>query len=306
MRPSPVAAMRAYLIGLIGLFVYSAMMSALADMGIRMGFLSYIINIIFQWLVFALPALLYYQKRPELQPSLRLFPLDPACVVVIVAASAVGMLALNWLSLYWVMILSSLGFAVDTGGELISKNGTELIWFLVYGALAPAAFEEVLFRGFLFPAFETKGRRAAILLSALLFALLHGSVEALPAHILLGIILSLLMLKTGSLYAPMVYHAAHNGAVMLLGYYWNDPADATEALPTAGEAVGAIPGVLILLLFWGFLLAFVFRRGEQKGGERLPPAEPARLPKPAKIMLFAAAVILLGFQIVTVLGMLAA
>jgi len=297
--------MRAFLIGLAGLLAYSFIMSTMGGMGIRLGFFAYVINIIFQYAAFALPALLYYRKRPELWPSLRLTPLGPWCLILVIAA-AVGMLALNWISVYWAIIIKSIGLTPDLGGAMIVRNGTELIWFYAYGALAPGAFEELLFRGFLLPAFESKGPRTAVIISALLFAMLHGSIEALPVHIVLGIILSLLVLKTGSLIAPMLYHAAHNAIVMSLVYWVNTPSDTATALPTIEEAVAVLPGVLILLFLWGFLLAFVFRKGAQKGGDRLPPAEPAPLPKSALLMLFAAAFVLLGIQVASVIAMLPA
>ncbi|MGY2053192.1 CPBP family intramembrane glutamic endopeptidase [Methylobacterium sp. JK268] len=89
-----------------------------------------------------------------------------------------------------------------------------LAWLLV---LAPVA-EELLFRGDLF------ARGAALLgpgplvaLSAGLFALSHGTgglghpLSVLP----LGLVLGLLRLRSGSLFACMALHAANNGAVVL-------------------------------------------------------------------------------------------
>lgn len=304
MRPSPVASLRAYLIALTGLFLYSVMLTALSSIGVRLGFFSYVVNIAFQWLAFALPALLYYQKNTSLQPSMRMFPLSPARAAIIVATAAIGTLALNWVSLYWVMILEAFGLVVNIGNDILPSNGTELLWFLIYGALAPAAFEEVLFRGFLMPSFETRSRKAAVWVSALLFALLHGSIEALPTHILLGAILAILTLNTGSLFAPMLYHASHNGIVMLLGYYANKSAGANEALPTVAEAVAAVPGVIMLLSLWGVFLSFAMR-GDTQGNEgRLPPADVIPFSKLAKVMLFAVAAILLALQVTTVLHML--
>lgn len=305
MRPSPVASLRAYLIGLVGLFFYSVFVSFVTQIGIRLGIFAYVINIIFQWLAFALPALLYYEKNRSLQPCMRVTLPDPISALAILAAAAVGTLALNWVSMYWVMILSSLGLVIDLGGNVIANNVTELIGLIIYGALAPAVFEELLFRGFLLPSFEMKGRKIAIVTSALLFALLHGSIEALPAHIILGVILAMLAMDTGSIYAPMLYHAAHNGLLMIISYNVNgNAAETAEALPTVAEAIATLPSVLILLALWGTLLSFACRMGKRKGDDRLPPAEKAPLPITARGMLVVVAVLLLVIQFVTIYNML--
>lgn len=305
MRPSSAASLKAYIVGLAGLLVYSIVSAVLSELSIQLGLASHIVNILFQWLAFAFPALRYYQKHAKLAPSFRLQPFRPFTAVTIVLAASIGTLVLNWISIYWVMILKAIGLTVDTGSSLIPENGTQLLWVLGYAVLSPAVFEEILFRGFLLPSLEPSGRRFAITVSALLFALLHGSLEALPAHIILGVLLALLVLSTGSLYAAMLYHAVHNAVIVVMGYISQRNAlQASSGLPTMADVFAAAPAVVFLLMLWVFLLAYSIRQGEMKQKLSPPQAERSPLQKTSKILLIIIGALLLLMQGITVYNML--
>jgi uncharacterized protein len=75
----------------------------------------------------------------------------------------------------------------------------------------PAVFEELAFRGVILSSLEpVLGSKEALLVSALMFAILHLSVPSIPHLFVLGLVLAWLKQKTGSLYAGMVTHFTHN------------------------------------------------------------------------------------------------
>lgn len=83
--------------------------------------------------------------------------------------------------------------------------------------VAPVA-EEIFFRGIVFSAWLREyGVGRAIIGSAVLFALIHGSIFVIPAIFALGIGLALLYHRTGSLPASMAMHATYNGITLALG-----------------------------------------------------------------------------------------
>lgn len=85
---------------------------------------------------------------------------------------------------------------------------------LVFGA--PIA-EEVLCRGYgLARIRELAGDRRALLFTALVFALLHGSWVKLPGTFALGLFLGWLVLRTGSLWPALLGHVANNAAAYVL------------------------------------------------------------------------------------------
>ena len=80
----------------------------------------------------------------------------------------------------------------------------------------PAIFEELAFRGVILSALEPViGPREAMLVSALIFAILHLSIPSIPHLFLMGVVLAWLKQRTGSLYAGMVAHFTHNFLVLM-------------------------------------------------------------------------------------------
>ena len=89
-----------------------------------------------------------------------------------------------------------------------------LTLFLV--ALSPAICEEALFRGFILSGLKSLGQWPAIGISALLFAVAHGSVYRMLPTLFLGLLLGYAVWKTGSLAAGVVIHGLNNGIAVLL------------------------------------------------------------------------------------------
>jgi membrane protease YdiL (CAAX protease family) len=98
----------------------------------------------------------------------------------------------------------------------LSGWGPNLAMFVVVAGLAPF-FEELLFRGFLFPVLARQGRvTVALFASALLFGAIHLQPAGLPILSTLGLVLALAVRQTGSLWPPVLVHACWNGTLFLL------------------------------------------------------------------------------------------
>lgn len=103
--------------------------------------------------------------------------------------------------------------------EQLTREGSALaqvVNLAVLVLLAPA-FEELLFRGFLLSALHRAfGALAALVVSGAAFGLIHLQPAGLPTLTVLGLVLGLARLRTGSLLPPILMHAAWNGGVFLL------------------------------------------------------------------------------------------
>lgn len=83
--------------------------------------------------------------------------------------------------------------------------------------VAPVA-EEIFFRGIVYNAWLREfGVRRAVIGSAVLFALIHGSIFVILPIFALGVGLALLYRRTGSLPASIAMHATFNGITLALG-----------------------------------------------------------------------------------------
>ncbi len=77
--------------------------------------------------------------------------------------------------------------------------------------IVPAVTEEAFFRGALLTSLLDGSRKVtAILLTTLAFALMHGSTGNLPGLLILSLLLTLLMLRTGNIAVPMAAHLTYN------------------------------------------------------------------------------------------------
>ena len=90
-----------------------------------------------------------------------------------------------------------------------------LLYFLSVAVLPPL-LEEFLFRGALLQSFRVFGDGFAILLSALMFALLHGNLIQAPNAFLMGIGLGFFAVVSHSLWVSILIHFVNNASAVIL------------------------------------------------------------------------------------------
>ena len=118
-------------------------------------------------------------------------------------------------------VLRSLAYGGSTAGAGFAVRAPGVfILALIKSALLVPVLEELFFRGYLLHALERFGSGRAAWVSALCFALAHtgGAAHAWLLYTALGLLLSALTLKTGSLLAPMLVHACYNLVLIVLEY----------------------------------------------------------------------------------------
>lgn len=116
--------------------------------------------------------------------------------------------------------------------------------FIVLCVLAPV-IEEALCRGVLMRLFRRYGAVVMLVFSSLGFALLHQSAQTLPAIFFLGMVLGMIRITTGSLFAAMAAHSASNLYSLILITVGDIPVAADYIISAAGMA-----GFPILLWYY--------------------------------------------------------
>lgn len=89
------------------------------------------------------------------------------------------------------------------------------LYFLTVAVL-PSFLEEFLFRGALLQSFRVFGDGFAILLSALMFSLLHGNLIQAPNAFLMGLGLGFFAVASHSLWVPILIHFVNNASAVIL------------------------------------------------------------------------------------------
>ena len=102
--------------------------------------------------------------------------------------------------------------------EMLAAGGLGTVAVLIFGAvvIAPVC-EELLFRAVLHGALSARLSWApAAVMTALIFATVHGIVENVPALFVLGLILQRQLRDSGSLWLPIMTHAVFNGVIVAI------------------------------------------------------------------------------------------
>lgn len=154
-------------------------------------------------------------------------------------------------------------------GILEAWKDVPLAVVLLSLAVIPPVCEELAFRGFLFGALQRRmGGLATVLATALAFGCFHLlvagtlAVERFLPSTLLGIVLGLLALWSGSVWPGMLFHILHNGVLMLIARFphalqsWGLDVEGEQHLP-ATWLIGSAAALII-----GMTIARLARRGE--------------------------------------------
>lgn len=208
------------------------------------------VDVILYPVFFLLPVALFMARRGG--TAMRLSGVGFGIMMLCLATGlACAYLGLN-LSALWLLFLETVGVPVTRSSVSVSTQ-SDLIAGVFAIAVIPGIFEELLFRGPILSAYERGGTRRAILVSAILFAMLHGSLEGLPVQFMMGVVLGFAVVSTGSIYAGMMIHTTYNAAYVLLGYLVRGATDEVGGgFTELYQNVGAL-SLVIGLLFDGIL-----------------------------------------------------
>lgn len=128
-----------------------------------------------------------------------------------------------------------------------------LLPLLLIVAVMPGIAEELVFRGLLLHGFKKLGNKKAILISSLLFALMHLEPSRLLFTFILGIIFAMITLRTGTIWYSAVIHCLINATSIILaknelfGDVLSPEETSTNFLPFA---VMGLIGFLIIKSLW--------------------------------------------------------
>ncbi len=169
---------------------------------------------------------------------------EPSATVEFVTSAAFSMVVLAWCALAWRRVLAPLKAAVHPGWILVGmiagvptfllahgvvemlvmlgidkvdylsvlyQEGFGFAWAILLVCVQPAVFEEVAFRGIIQGSLDSVlGAKESLIVTALMFGILHLSFVSLPHLLVMGLALGWLRMRTGSLLPGMALHFCHN------------------------------------------------------------------------------------------------
>ena len=193
-------------LGFIGLALLVAFLSSFFD--------KFTLIMITQCSLYAF--LLLLLSRSKLRPDLQVFgKFSPSWVGKGYLLALVSVFLLNLLT------TSLLGTSPQSENPVLQLFVGAPVWKVaILGLLVVVIgpiFEEILFRGWLYGGLRKKwGDAWALVISSLLFALIHGDAPALPALFVLGLIFAWVYRRSGSLWTSILVHAMWNATTFSL------------------------------------------------------------------------------------------
>lgn len=222
----------------------------------------------------------------------RLVPLDALSAEQLFSLAMTGVLAVAPLTLLHDMLGTLLAWPQEAVAPMASGRAAALFLpVLIKSALLAPLCEEFFFRGYLLGVLVPYGRRAAVLATALLFALMHMGQGMLPCA-LLGVLLGALTLRTGSLLAPVLVHGCYNLTIVMISFAGLTPLFDRLSLPACALRLAMSAGCVSMLLR-AWRARPQQRRAQLAAGGRMAPGELARLGLAALLVLAAVACCLL-------------
>ena len=154
----------------------------------------------------------------------------------------------------------------QTASSLPLENSWHLVLNLFLLGVLPAVFEEVVFRGIIFNGLrKSHSDTFAVLFSALLFAIMHGSLAQLIYPFIMGVVFSVVVLRTGNVVYSMTIHMLNNFMVIIFNYVFKMTGFSFGLSMTTLNIVLSI-GIAIVAILALFLLdKFVFRHKMHEG-----------------------------------------
>lgn len=219
----------------------------------------YVRTFILQVAIIGVPPLLYliYNKM-DISQVIRLNRIKLKEAFLVIGMAIFGYGIVIFINYIWMWAISHIGPPIpqptppaDSGGQYLAA--------LLSIAIMPALVEEFLFRGVILRGYEAMGRKASVIMSGLLFALLHMNLASLPSIIFLGITISYIVQRSDSILSGIIYHFMNNTIAVTLVYISNtilsNMDDVQSAVP---EGLGDMSIEVFLAGLMGFAIIMVF------------------------------------------------
>lgn len=133
----------------------------------------------------------------------------------------------------------------------VTAGGQDLFFAVIALAVLPALTEELLFRGIVLTEYQSVSVPFAVIISSLLFAMIHLNLARLPAYFFCGILLAVVAYATRSVFASMIVHLLNNVVALFLDRFVYSVAGNTE-----GRSV-LLSFILCCVLFISLVLMFM-------------------------------------------------
>ncbi len=244
-----------FILNILMMVLIKFILNALQDAGIQLNYESissmsdYSITVISEILVF-----IWLIKKAKIDNINFLFKKDRLensiwkYIIFLFSAQLLGTIC------FILIQLISMPFGITWGGselELPINSVFDSIIYALFVCIAAPVGEELLFRGAILKSLQSYGSKFAIIISAVLFGLVHGNFEQIPFAFFAGLIFGCVAVKTDSLFYPIIFHIINNSWAVVHELLY-------RAVPVAAMNIVLI--ITMLIGAGGLIIAFQDRK----------------------------------------------
>ncbi|AAM25701.1 membrane protease YdiL (CAAX protease family) [Caldanaerobacter subterraneus subsp. tengcongensis MB4] len=242
--------------------LYFSVMVLFITLGYLVQKASLYIGILITEIVFVLiPVIVYLLiKRYDVKYVLRLNPLKSEFVLLLVFIAIASWGVSGFLAVLTNYFLSKLG-KVPVMQIPPAQDFNELIIQLIIFGLVAACCEEIFMRGLVMRSFEMRGSIKSVVITAILFAMLHLNVQNFLSILFLGTILGYVVYRTDSIFAGMIVHFTNNAISTILSYFISQSGMANvSGVERISIPFSAVLFYGVIAVFSGMILYALLRR----------------------------------------------
>lgn len=227
-----------------------------------------VFQLVFSTLMFSLPYLVtVWMQGRRFREVVNFEKPDRARFLPVVLIGFSFCMIANVVGTAFTQFLSNLGLTADMPDLPMPRDWSGVCLAFLAIAVEPALMEEFALRGVVLGSLRRYSDGAAVLISAILFAAMHGNLEQIPFAFLVGVVLGVAYVKTGSLWTGVCIHFLNNLFSLVLTYILEG-----GGLTTAGQiAVQSVAMIVVLALG---LIGLRMLGGKEGDLFTFPAAEP--------------------------------
>jgi|GEM_PF-3234411 len=244
-------------LGIVILYIYSCPFSKKSNLlslliSNRSDFLYYVLNTLvyftYMFITFVIIAAVLRQHPFKAIPFKITHPeLVPYAIIFGIFLSIIGELY----SSYFDYLLSFFNLQVDLDYFDIPTNTPSMILFVINISVLAPILEELIFRGLILQNLRKFGNFFAVVVSALLFGILHGNFSQTPLAFVVGIALGFAVIETGSIVTSMIMHCIINSFSVIINgiqmYFGENIANAVYLIYLGAAIILSIIAFILLI-----------------------------------------------------------
>lgn len=192
----------------------------------------------------------FYLKSRDVHP-IYVKRVKPSYGLSLLMFSASAIVVGNYVSTFVVNLMEQIGIAPSDIPQMQDGSMRAFLLNFLIIAVLPAILEEIMFRGLVMQSLRFAGDTIAVVVSSILFAMVHGTLYQIPFAFVLGLMLGCIALKTGNILFSMILHFFNNAMAVILEYVCiNHTEEFGEQVSIIYFAVLAIVGIMGAAFLW--------------------------------------------------------